>query len=318
LIRLRHRIAMQRVVQMRGWFAALMLLSASPAMSERVDPNESAAIRGVETTQGRPANWFYAQHRKLDAAIATLAPQRPAVVDTYVVSVGFDSDAVFGREAAEAARVLSRRFGANGRTLTLAAGNGAGDDAVPSASPSALSVALGAVATAMDVREDVLILYITTHGAPKVGLAWKDGDTGFGMVAPQRLKEMLDGFGFRRRMLLISACFSGAFVPLLANDDTVVVTAASATTTSFGCAPSNDWTFFGDALINNALRGPAPFDASVYQAFNLISDWETRQNVQPSDPQYVSGARVAEWLAPLDAAAPVTPTPKTGRPSVGE
>ena len=45
-------------------------------------------------------------------ALATLQPQRKGVVDAYVVTVGLDSDPVFGREAREAGKVLSRRYDA--------------------------------------------------------------------------------------------------------------------------------------------------------------------------------------------------------------
>src|SRR6185369_14690703 len=66
--------------------------------------------------------------RRMREALAKLQPQRPGVVDAYVIVAALDADPVFGREAREAGRVLSSRFDAAGRTLVLANDEG-GDKA---------------------------------------------------------------------------------------------------------------------------------------------------------------------------------------------
>lgn len=301
---------------MRMLVMAMLMMVAAPAAAQRINANEIAAIAGIETVQGRSPAWIYQQHVKLTKAIAALKPQNPGTPDAYVVSVGLDGDPVFGREAAEASRVLARRYNAAGRTILLAAGGGAGADAVANGMPSNLAIALGGVADAMDKSEDVLVLFLTTHGGPKIGLSYKDGDSGIGLIAPARLKEMLDGFGFKRRLIIISACFSGEFVPPLASDDSVIVTAASAVTTSFGCEPGNDWTFFGDAFINTGLREPVPIEQAVSRAFGLITEWEYMRGVPPSNPQFFIGARARDWLDPLEAASPKVASAKVGRPAI--
>ena len=303
---------------MRNWgklvIAALALL-ASPVLAQRPPSNEELADKGYVVDGGHQASWYYAQHKKLDAAIAALKPQRPGIVDAYVIAVGLDADAVFGREAAEASRVLSHRFDGDGRTLLLAAGGGAADPKVAYGSPQNLAVALGAVAAVMDVKEDVLIFYSTSHGAPKIGLAYQDGESGNGLISPKHLKEMLDGFGISRRMVILSACYAGQFVPALDNGSSVIITAASDSTTSFGCAASNDWTFFGDALINNAMREPIPLVDTVGKAFGLVSQWEFMKGLPASVPQFRIGNKVGEWLTPLEARMPKDTSAKVGRPS---
>lgn len=112
-----------------------------------------------------------------------------------------------------------------------------------------------------------------SHGDPVSGLAYRYGDYAAGMIAPQRLADLLDGVGVQRRMVLLSACYSGIFIRLLTNEQTVIVTAASSQGPSFGCTPGNDWTFFGDALMNNALRKPEKFDAAIAEATSLIAQW---------------------------------------------
>ncbi|MBK8631045.1 MAG: peptidase C13 [Sphingomonadales bacterium] len=289
-------------------FAQALPLGAAPE-------DELDASTTVE--QGRTARWLYDQHQKINASLSALKPQRKGVVDAYVVAIGLDSDPVFGREAAEAERVLAHRYGAQGRSILLAAGPGAQGKEAASGSPSNLAIVLGGIAARMDPREDVLILYTTSHGSPTNGLAYKDEPFGFGMIGPKRLADMLDGFGIKRRMAIISACYSGIFVPVLANDTSVVVTAASDHTSSFGCVPTNDWTYFGDALINNALRGPVTLDTAVAQAFARISEWEKKDTLFPSQPQFSMGAKAGAWLTPLEAAMPKERTKPTGKPAVG-
>lgn len=302
---------------MRRWVALAGALLLSVAADAQVSPQDvAAANRGVVTEQGRDAAWHYGQLRLLNGAIDALKPQRPGVVDAYVVVAGLDSDPVFGREAAQAAKVLARRFDAVGRTIVLSAGQGAGDATIPDGSPANLETALGAVSARMDRKEDVLVLYTTSHGAPQIGLSYRDGDHGFGWIGPKRLADLLNGAGISRRLVMLSACFSGELLPFLVNDTSIVVTAADRDQTSFGCAPGNDWTFFGDALINTALRTPQPFDVAIAQAFDLIRNWETAKHLPSSRPQFYTGSEAKAWLDALEKRMPAVATPKVGRPAV--
>ncbi len=307
---------MGRTAKLLGVLGCACLFASAPLFAQREDPNEQAAQKGFMTDAGRSPGWQLTQLKRMNAAISSLKPQRPGVVDAYVVSVGLDSDPVFGREAAEASKVLSRRYDAEGRTLLLAAGGGAGP--VPNGSPANLQAALAAVAGLMDPKEDVLLLYTTSHGAPKVGLVYKDGESGYGFIAPKNLASNLDGLGIRNRMVLISACYSGIFIPDLVNDDTVLITAASPVTTSFGCTPANDWTFFGDALINNAFRAPTKLDEAMGQALSLIGNWERMRGLPSSNPQFFVGAKARGWLQALEARTPQVTTPRVGRPAIEE
>ena len=65
---------------------------------------------------------------------------------------------------------------------------------------------------------------------------------------------MLARSGMRYRMVVIPTCYSGVFIPRLANPDALVVTAADANHPSFGCRDEAKWTYFGNAFFNAALR----------------------------------------------------------------
>ena len=318
---------------MRHVFAILLaMLAAAPSAGQGYRPPEHseepaplysklntfeasrAASAATQVERARPAGWALAEHRRLSRALATLSPQRKGVIDAYVVAIGTDSDPVFGREAREAGRVLSRRYAAAGRTVTLAGTDGSAESTLPRGSPDALDAALARVAELMDKNEDVLVFYATGHGAP-LGIVYNDGDSGFAITGPARLKTVLDDLGIKNRLLIVSACFSGVFVAPLATPTTAIVTAASADRTSFGCAADNDWTFFGDALINHALRKPQPLAAAVDDARAQIAGWEARGKLTPSQPSVLIGAEAEGWLTPLDKRVPAAATAPVGRPA---
>ena len=276
---------------------------------------EASLELGPELDRDRSPVWMLADQRRLDKALAGLQPQKRGVVDAYVLAVGLDSDPIFGREAREASKVLSRRYNALGHTIVLAGTDGSGPSDLPNGSPRALALALARIAELMDRNEDVVVLYTAGHGAP-IGLAYHDGDEGFGIISPARMARMFDELGIRNRLLILSACYSGVFVPGMASETTALFTAASADRTSFGCEADRDWTFFGDAMINHALRQPVPLAKAGEDARALIAQWEKQGDVTPSQPQISIGSGVAKWLVPLEARMPKTATAMVGRPAI--
>ena len=124
---------------------------------------------------------------------------------------------------------------------------------------------------------------------------------------------MLDRPGFKNRLIILQACFAGQFVKALAAPRTVVATAASSMKSSFGCSAGNDWTFFGYALINQAMRQPDTFVRQFRRAFVTILGWEKQSGFEPSSPQISIGAETAGWLAALDAREPKTSSAPVGQ-----
>lgn len=270
---------------------------------------------GISTERDRAPAWQLAEHRRLDRTLAAIPAQRKGVIDVYVLAVGLDSDPVFGREAREAGRVLARRYGAEGRTVVLAGSDGSAPSRLPRGSPDNIAMVLARFAEVIDKSEDVVVLYTTSHGAP-IGINYNDADQGFGFISPSRLWSMFGTLGIARRLVIVSACYSGVFVPMLASDDSAILTAADADHTSFGCQADSDWTFFGDALINHALRKRQPLQAADDEARELVASWEARGRITPSNPQIAIGSRAHLWLDALDARAPAAATAPVGKPAV--
>jgi hypothetical protein len=301
------RIALARIL------VAALSLAVGPAAAVLAQPQPGPQIEVDWGAVLAPPAQQLADHRRINAAIHSLKPQRKGVVDAYVIVVALDADPVFNREAREAGRVLSRRFGADGRTIVLAADEGQANGSAPG-SINHLAIALAATAEVMDRNEDVLVLYSTSHGHPRGGLVFKDASRGIGGLPPAKLAELIDPPGFKNRLLIIQACYSGQFVAPLSSDRTIIATASSADRPSFGCSAGNDWTLYGHALINMAMRQPQPLEAQFRRAVEIVAQAEREAGLQPSNPQLSIGKATSGWLKALEARAPKTATKPVGEP----
>lgn len=229
-------------------------------------------------------------------ALNALQPQRPGVQDVYLISMSLWSDPVFEREATQAEALLRSHLGAEGRSIVLSAG-GNGPRAYPAATPDTISAAIGRIGSLMNYDEDLFVMFITTHGSPDGSAALREHNRMGASMRAAHLAQMLRLANIRNRVVIVSACFSGAFIAPLADSNTIVVTAAAQDRSSFGCQPQNDWTFFGDAYFNHAVREGRPLVAGFDDAKRLIERWEREQNLSPaSNPQIYVGANAARML----------------------
>jgi hypothetical protein len=242
--------------------------------------------------------------RLMGTALSGLQPQRPGQIDTYLISVSFWGEPVFEREATQAEEILRQHFNAEGRSIILSAGQGQGERRYPAATPANLSAAIGQVGSLIDPNEDLVVLFVTSHGSSDGSVALRENNRMAGALRPPNLRDMLLQAGIRNRVVIVSACFSGAFIAPLMNDDTIVLTAAAPNRSSFGCQPQRDWTFFGDAYFNHAIRGGASLVEGFDQAKTLIERWEREQNLSPpSNPQRSVGSDAADLLRRAERAA---------------
>jgi len=99
---------------------------------------------------------------------------------------------------------------------------------------------------------------------------------------------------------VISACYSGTFIPPLADDHTIVLTAASKSRSSFGCSDTRHLTYFGEAFYSEAL----PFSTYLRVAFEAarkeIRRREKAEDFMPSQPQSYFGALMEAKLREIE------------------
>jgi hypothetical protein len=195
---------------------------------------------------------------------------------------------VFRAEATGAAQVVAGRFETGVIDVRYNSKNGG------AATIEALATSLQAAASHLDAEKDVLFLILTSHGSPD-GLAVKAGRL-TQTLTPSRLADMLAKTGVRHQVVVISACYSGVFIPRLANPDVLVITAADARHPSFGCQDKAKWTYFGEAFFNAALRHAASLEQAFLDARALVRKRELRERFEPSNPLIAGGANVEPLL----------------------
>jgi hypothetical protein len=205
-----------------------------------------------------------------------------------VVSFGlFGDQDVFRSEATGAAQIVASRFG-GAPVVRFNTKTGGG------ATIEALAATLQATTKKLHSESDILFLILTSHGSPH-GLAVTAGPLAE-TLTPSNLAEMLDRTGVRHKVVVISACYSGVFIPRLADPDTLVITAADASHASFGCEDKAKWTYFGDAFFNVALRRATSLKDAFLLARSLVLKRELRQGFDPSHPQMAGGGNVEPLL----------------------
>ncbi|MBL8518932.1 MAG: hypothetical protein JNM76_18375 [Betaproteobacteria bacterium] len=243
---------------------------------------------------------LYAHGTLLKDSLAALKRERPGVIDLYSIAVAGDaSQDVFLREARKVTALMESRFDAKGRALALINSRHT-HDSVPLASVTSVRESLLAVANRMNKDEDILLMFLTSHGSADHKFHLNNWPVRFDDFTPQVLREMLDQSGIRHRVLIVSACYSGGFVEALKNDDTLILTAAAIDRTSFGCSNEAEWTYFGKAYFEDALPKTHSFIGAFEAAKPEIEKRERAENHEPSGPQIHIGANIRTQLAAFE------------------
>jgi phosphoglycolate phosphatase-like HAD superfamily hydrolase len=266
------------------WFALLLALVAGlapPAVAQRA---ASAAAKAAQTALAR-------QPQLLETALGGLQATSGEGSHLYFVGfAGFGEQAVFKREVVAVRQLFDERFGTRGRSVALINHRTTLAD-TPLATLDNLEQALAQVGKVMDRKRDTLFLFLTSHGLKDLFAVVMRG-LRLEPLTPMRLRAMLDNAGIENRVIVVSACHSGSFLPALSGPRSLVIAAAREDRTSFGCEDRRQWTYFGDAYFNRALREDTSFVRAFERASGLIDAWEQRQKLTPSLPQIAGGEQL--------------------------
>jgi len=261
-----------------------------------------------------------AQLALLDAALERLPPQRPGVTDMYVLGVAGDADEdVFRNEVAYLRQLSAQRWDAQGRMVALVNQPDAlpGEPAAPLATYESIGYALDVLGQTLDPREDVLFLYLSSHGLDDSSVYLHTGPDQEDYLAPEDLAQLLEEAGIGNAVIVVSACYSGGFVPVLKALGRMVITAARRDRPSFGCGNTDSATWFGSAFLVEALNATNDFASAFKAASATVRQREVEEGELPSQPQFFAGKAIApvlaRWRSGLPASPPV-PYPFTQAP----
>ncbi len=254
-----------------------------------------------------------AQPALLDTAISRLAVQHDHDAHIFTIGMaGFSAEDVFIKELNGALASLGQVLPIEGRTLRLV-NHVSLVNAAPLASLQNFAAAVHGVGKLMNKDRDILLLFMTSHGSPD-GFALLMEGVDRGTLRPDEVAGVLDDEGIKNRIVIVSACYSGIFLKPLMSDDSIVLTASDENSTSFGCSNEREWTYFGDALFNRALRPGVTLQQAFDRAKVMIASLETEGNLPASNPQAYFGSALLEKLRPLYLQAENSPFPAVPGP----
>jgi hypothetical protein len=242
---------------------------------------------------------FYEQSKVLERELAAVKPGRRGVIDLYFIGIGGYADQdVFMKEINAVSRLFQERFGTDGKTIRLL-NNRKTLASSPVASVTSLRAALLRVAEVMDKDEDILFLFLTSHGSMTHHFSFDLKPLRFQELDPTKLRELLDESGIRNRVIIVSACYSGGFVDSLKDENTLVISASAVDKNSFGCSNEAEWTYFGKAYFDEALRKTHSFVDAFEFAKPVIADREKKEGYTASEPQIALGETIKPKLLKL-------------------
>ncbi|RLL35719.1 peptidase C13 family protein [Acinetobacter cumulans] len=253
---------------------------------------------------------FYAQSRLLNKSLDAVQYGEFAQSHWYFLGVaGASYQDVFMYEIERIKEQFDTRFGTFGRSVELI-NHPATRTEIPIASKTSMGLALRRIGQQMNRESDVLFLYMTSHGLPNV-FEMENAPLDLAQVDPKWLRETLDASGIRWRVIVISSCYSGSFVPALQDENTLIITASAADRQSFGCSSESDYTYFGRAFFDQAMREKNSIQGAFNQAKETVAKWENAQGFEPSEPQWSIGKNMQFMLPQLEQRLfpPVTTAP---------
>lgn len=298
-------VSMRAVVVCFGWrrppvFLAALAVTAMTAIAFYLIPQSDVWLPPQEEEEAAAGlaqeRLFHLQGQLIERDLGAIEQGKPGLPELYFV--GFAPDAsqdVFLHEMRFAKGLFDERFGTAGRSIALASSHTALDQ-VPIASTTNLARALMRVGQAMNTEEDILFLFITAHGDRDHRLSASQPPLDLASLTPTALARMLQDSGVKWRVILVSACYAGGFIEPLRDDNTIVITAAAADRTSFGCEAGRDFTYFGEAYFRDALAKTRSFTAAFELAKEIVVKKEAAEKLEPSLPQMWAGPAIAQRL----------------------
>ncbi|MBV7513240.1 MULTISPECIES: C13 family peptidase [unclassified Pseudomonas] len=223
-----------------------------------------------------------AQGRLLNDALSNVPASTPAV-ELYTLTLGGDGkQSVFLRESDYVSNMLSSRFGAFGQIRLVNHRDHLVDR------PMATRENLRRAAATLAERsgpEDLIFIYLTSHGSSEHELVLDQPRMELSDLPADELATVLSPLKNRDKIIVISSCYSGGFIPALKDERTLIMTASRADRVSFGCSEEANFTYFGDALFAQALNQTDDLEQAFKLARATVAERELADSFEASEPQ---------------------------------
>lgn len=259
------------------------------APREQTDVYQAARSLDVEAI-------FYRQPQLVEQQLARLSSAQKNTTKLYFVGfAGQAEEKVFANEVRFAKNLLEQRFATAGHSIVLINSMDTVQDA-PLANQHNLAAVLQGVAARMDKKRDVLFLYLSSHGAKDQHLSVSFWPLRLNDLKATTLKDMLDESGIQNRVIVVSACYSGGFLDVLKDDNSLIMTASSRDHVSYGCGDFTQYTYFGESYFVKSLVQSDSFISAFGDAQQRIAAREKSEGKDSSAPQIHIGKNIEQKL----------------------
>ncbi len=164
--------------------------------------------------------------------------------------------------------------------------------------PARLETAIARLDATKPAPDGSCLVFLTSHGAPEQGFYLEDDDA---LMPPILDRALGTGCGSVPTVIIVSACYSGQFAaaPML-RPNRIILTAAAADRSSFGCEAGATYTFFDECLLG-ALPN-APTWRTVYERTRgCVSVRERQIDASHPIPRAISAPTSRRWQHPSAA-----------------
>jgi len=288
-------------LQRMAWVAAIVIASLSvTGAPAQVGPQLSAhdlAKLPPTRPDAQPDIWDM-QDGLIARSIARI-PAASGHPNIYAVAIDpLARQKLFSREAKVALQDFAANYGGTAGSGVLLSNSPDDMTDAPLATRQNIADVLGRIGSmTRSSPDDVVVIYLVSHGGPDASLeTGMSGGMGILAITADSMAAAINRAQIGRRVIIISACFSGSWIPKLADDNAIIITAAQADRTSFGCAENRPLTYFGEAFLHGPFAQGASLHDSYEGAKKTVTQQESDEKLLNSNPQFYVGKNMqAFW-----------------------
>lgn len=244
---------------------------------------------------------IYQQREVLAKSLDAVQASDPNKVELYTLSIAaYGTQEVFRRENKFIENIFTERY-KNRSTSVYLTNSQRSLDENPLATLTGIKDSILRISQQMDKEKDIFFFYITSHGSKDKKISLTHNGIDFGDIDSKWLGDILKSSGIKHKVIVLSACYSGGFIDDLKDDNSVIITSASADKTSFGCADDSRFTYFAKAYFKESLSPGTDFITAFNKAKDVVDKWEKEEKQIPSEPQIYAAPAVEKYVKAWNA-----------------
>jgi hypothetical protein len=206
------------------------------------------------------------------------------------------AEPVFDRDVQLVKRAISDRYDSLTDSVTLSMTKG-------SAKRSSADAEIARLAQDARDGDDLVVVFFSSHGIEGSLAVQPPGAAESYDWSAAEIRDFLAPLEADRQVVILQACHSGSLIPAMKHPNRIIIAAARADRSSFGCDATGDSTWFAKALTEELSAGGSW--KQIFERTNArVLRYETDQGIPQSErsyPQFSVGAAMQDvWTGAND------------------